>query len=107
MLPLPPLGIKELPFFTQNQKTKVATISPNPVDDHALIEFELSSQADVILEITDITGRIAFKSDSRHFPEGIQQIDWNGIYLRNGLYTCRVLAGNEIFTGKFIILKNH
>jgi hypothetical protein len=106
LLPLPPLSIKELPFITQNPKTKPITVLPNPVSDQARFEFELASPANATLEITDITGRIVHISESADFPKGNQHFEWKAISLRNGLYTCRIIAGNEVFTGKFIILKN-
>jgi hypothetical protein len=106
LLPLPPLGIKELPFITQNQKTKPIHISPNPVSNEARFEFELSSPADATLEITDIAGRVVHTGVSTVFPKGNQHFEWKAESLRNGLYACRIIAGNEIFTGKFIILKN-
>ncbi|HOX79018.1 MAG TPA: T9SS type A sorting domain-containing protein [Bacteroidales bacterium] len=107
MLPLPPLGIKELPFINTNHKTQPAIVSPNPVNDQAIIGFTLSSQEHAVVEITDIAGRIVYKSEPRYFPEGDGQFELNNMHMRNGLYNCRIIAGNEIFTGKFIILKNY
>jgi len=107
MLPLPPLGIHEWPFTNRNSDLKSVSVSPNPVNDHATIGFELSSSADAILEIMDIRGCIIYKSEPRHYNAGSRQIEWNPGDTGNGIYACRIRAGREIFTGTIVILKNH
>ena len=106
MLPLPPLGIRELPFLSGNTSLKPVTVYPNPVSDHAVIEFELAGRADVALKILDIGGRIVYESTLKQFPEGKQQIEWHAGNLNNGVYPCLITAGQEAFSGKIIILKN-
>lgn len=107
MLPLPPLGIHELPFLSRNTGIKAVTVTPNPVTDHAIIGFELAGNADVVLKILDSGGRVVFESGPKQFTKGEQQIEWNAGHLSAGTYACLVTAGRETFTGKIIILKNH
>lgn len=106
MLPLPPLGIRELPFLSRNYGLKAVTVYPNPVNDHAVIGFELSGHAVAVMKILDIYGRIVHESRLGHLSKGKQQIDWSAQDLSDGTYSCLITAGNETFTGKFIILKN-
>lgn len=106
LLPLPPLGIDGPSLFGGNPNHKPISITPNPVSSHADIGFELSSAADAVLTVTDICGRLVYKSKPGHFLKGKQQFGWDVNNLRNGIYSCRINAGREIFTGKIIILKN-
>ena len=106
MLPMPPLGIPEFPFLSRNAGIKTVTVSPNPVADHAVIEFELAGSADVVMKILDTGGRVVYESSKKRFREGKQQIGWDTGYLSNGIYACLITAGQEAFSGRIIILKN-
>lgn len=107
MLPLPPLGIREQPFFLKNPGMKAAKVSPNPVNDHACVEFELSEPAIVILQVMDINGRIIYESEPEHLSRGSQSIQWKAGEMPDGIYTCRIIAGSETFSGKIIIFNNY
>jgi hypothetical protein len=106
MLPLPPLGIIELPFGGKNDKIKSLSITPNPVTTHAHMDFDLGTPSNAILTVMDICGRKVYESKAEHYSHGTHQIEWECGNLRNGIYTCRLNAGQEIFTGKMIILQN-
>ncbi|MBU2652230.1 MAG: T9SS type A sorting domain-containing protein [Bacteroidetes bacterium] len=107
MLPMPPLGIHEMPLISGNTAFKTISVYPNPVSDNAVLEFNLSESGSAILEIRDIQGRIVYQSNPRYLDKGTREITWNAGNISNGIYTCVIRTPQEIFTGKITILNNN
>jgi len=107
MLPMPPLGIHEMPLIPGNTAFKTISVYPNPVSDNAVLEFNLSGSGNAILEIRDIQGRMVYKSNPTYLEKGTREINWHAGNISNGIYTCVIRTSQEIFTGKITILNNH
>lgn len=107
LLPLPPLGI-ESPKAQHNLLTcKPITITPNPVWKQVRMGFTLTHAAEVRMMVTDLTGQTVYAGQPVSMSAGDQELSFNASQFSNGVYTCRIMAGNEVFSGKFIILKHH
>lgn len=79
---------------------------PNPCKDKTVIRYTLTRNADVNLQIFDITGRpvrmYTFKAGLPHARRGLNEVTWNilngyGQKVANGVYICRlfVKSGKE------------
>ncbi|PCJ80867.1 MAG: flagellar basal body rod modification protein [Flavobacteriales bacterium] len=78
-------------------------IYPNPASNWANIEFELTAEGDVSIEIFDATGRKAM-NDLRHkMGEGRQVIPINTQNLANGIYYCTLSANHSSITKKLLV----
>ncbi|MGV8113019.1 MAG: T9SS type A sorting domain-containing protein [Lentimicrobium sp.] len=80
-------------------------ISPNPANDIAFFDFELNSSADVTVCVTDLQGRTVYQANHGFCQAGNNRIFWEPGFLAGGMYICRVIAGNQLFSGKIVLQK--
>uniref|UniRef100_A0A7C4XMJ9 T9SS type A sorting domain-containing protein n=1 Tax=candidate division WOR-3 bacterium TaxID=2052148 RepID=A0A7C4XMJ9_UNCW3 len=103
-----PIGIAESQnkrlsrFYLQNK--------PNPVKHYTTIEYSLPSDAEVNLNIYDITGKKIATLIQEKQPAGHYGFVWNlneGLYrnLPNGVYFYRLTAGDWTDTKKMVIIR--
>jgi len=98
------LGIYEV---TNN---KLIKIYPNPFSSFTEIEYSNPNNGKVDIRIYDMSGRI-IKTLINETPQiGRQKVIWdgkneNGILVNNGIYFCRMVAGNHSETIKIIYVK--
>lgn len=91
----------------ENRQTSVSsfTLSPNPATSQATLNWEMKENADVQLQVYDITGRVVFQQNLGNLHEGTQQFTFlpadSGIPA--GLYTCVLNVGSGMVTQKLII----
>ncbi|MBU0984977.1 MAG: T9SS type A sorting domain-containing protein [candidate division Zixibacteria bacterium] len=78
---------------------------PNPFNPTTTIAFNLSSSADVRLDIIDILGRIVESRDLGILSAGEQRIAFDGSDLASGVYFYRVQADAHAQVRKMILLK--
>jgi hypothetical protein len=77
-------------------------IYPNPVKDHASVQFKLHSPGTVYIEIIDITGKV-YKKESKTFAiEGSHEIDIDLINLPKGVYLCKISTPYDAMSKSFI-----
>ena len=74
---------------------------PNPAAQYFLVEFDVSIQADYVVEIFDISGQLvakthAFLSQGRH--------SWQITGLTSGIYHIRIYSSENSYNGKIISL---
>jgi hypothetical protein len=105
MLPLPPLGIDDILIPGTNSNQHPLLITPNPATNIAFLGFELTSNADVEVYITDLQGRTVYQANLGYCATGNNQTEWKPGNLAAGMYICRVIAGNQHFSGKIVIQK--
>jgi hypothetical protein len=78
---------------------------PNPFQNSTVIPFSITGAEDVQVIITDITGReVSILLDKRLEP-GDYNIDFDGKGLGNGMYFCRLKAGEVVLRQKMILLR--
>lgn len=78
---------------------------PNPVADRTEIVFELANSSDVILEVTDMTGRIVLQYNKGQKPAGRHTMEINTESLKAGVYFYTLKAGNFVDTKRMIVAK--
>lgn len=72
---------------------------PNPLVDHSTLEFNNPLQKKILIEITDITGKVCLKQFVCTKSLSLNKSDFF-----NGYYVYRVIDGNKIVQkGKFIV----
>jgi hypothetical protein len=78
---------------------------PNPFNAWTSISYYLPADSDVLLEITDILGRIVDVPVRERQLVGEYKIDWKADNRSSGIYFYRLQAGNSSETRKMILLK--
>jgi hypothetical protein len=79
------------------------TIFPNPAPRKTTIGISLLRSKHVALEVCDISGKAVFSVFSGLLPQGLTEISWNATGMADGLYLCRLKAGQNTMTRKFIV----
>lgn len=76
-------------------------IVPNPVKNHAIINFFAESNTYVSIEIINLQGQSVSSINLETVSSGNQEVEINTSDLANGIYICKILTGNKILTAKF------
>lgn len=79
----------------------VASISPNPVENQATINFSLENSSNVIIKIINTQGQLVKQVNLGSLSNGSQTIEINTNDLGNGIYICKIITDNKILTAKF------
>lgn len=77
-------------------------IYPNPSDDQITIDYNLSANTDVRLEILDATGRQIATHVMENQSTGKQSLTVSVSHLSKGIYICNLNIGKEIISKKII-----
>ncbi|MBX7094122.1 MAG: PKD domain-containing protein [Flavobacteriales bacterium] len=78
---------------------------PNPANQMATIEVEMNIDADLILEVIDLTGKVVFAESRNNIYSGKQIININTAEMSNGIYLVSLRSGETRQMVKMII--NH
>ncbi len=92
-----------LPYFrTQGDQLSSFSISPNPAQDIATVQFSLEEENNVSLEIFDINGRKVktILSEKMNVGEQSHQVDLSD--LDSGIYYLHIRTGKKIVTRKVV-----
>jgi len=81
------------------------SVFPNPASDKATIKFSLIDNADVTIELFDITGTLIQKVAIKNAVSGQNNSPLNVNKYKNGLYTVVVRANDTQTTTKLLITK--
>lgn len=84
----------------------IKSIYPNPVSDKTEIHYNLQNNANVKIQVTDLSGRevAVIFSDYQTAGDHIASLDVSGI--SSGIYLCRVQADGMFETKKMIVTDN-
>jgi len=94
--------IKE-PNTTEHSFT--STIFPNPTGDETTIQYTLVHDCLIDIEIFDITGnRISVIQNTYQSP-GLHEVKFSTSKMHEGIYLYRIIEGESIDTGKFLVVK--
>jgi hypothetical protein len=85
-------------------------IRPNPINNEAIIHYQLPASCQVSLQIFDITGRLVKLIFDEHQKPGIYTVEWNGKdrnnqNVANGVYLCCLKTQASCVVKKLIITK--
>ncbi|MBL8006792.1 MAG: T9SS type A sorting domain-containing protein [Ignavibacteria bacterium] len=78
---------------------------PNPFNPSTTIEFSLSEDKFVSLEVFDATGKEILTLVNNFLLSGKYSFDFNGNDLESGIYFYNLTAGNFNSAGKMILMK--
>ncbi|RKZ09997.1 hypothetical protein DRQ25_04510 [Candidatus Fermentibacteria bacterium] len=81
------------------------TVFPNPMRTQSSVEFTLQSPSHVNLSIYDIYGRLIENTLDSELPAGSHSCTIGRNHIPGGVYFVRLQAGNEIQTGRFVVLE--
>jgi hypothetical protein len=76
---------------------------PNPVKGSTEIAYQLAGASDVILEITDMTGKTVMELNEGNRPAGKHTIRVNTESLESGVYFYILKAGNFVDTKRMVV----
>lgn len=78
---------------------------PNPFNTSTTIEFGLSMDAFVTIDIYDLLGRKVETIVSENQPAGLHKVTWNANDKPSGIYFYKIQAGEYTKTKKMLLLK--
>ena len=67
------------------------------------IFYELEKDADVDIEITDLTGRVVLTIDEGQKPAGTHKITLDANQLGKGIYFYSLISGNNKITKRMVV----
>ncbi|MDD2982160.1 MAG: T9SS type A sorting domain-containing protein [Crocinitomicaceae bacterium] len=77
-------------------------VYPNPFSANTEVAFELKNDANVSINVTDITGRTVATVDSQMYTSGAHKVSVNGTNLTAGVYNCTITIGNNVITKRIV-----
>lgn len=75
---------------------------PNPFSTENTIEFELNGPEVASIQIFSRQGETVYDLGTRFFPLGLNQVTWDAVTLKPGIYFCRIRVGNDMIVKKII-----
>lgn len=81
------------------------SLYPNPSKENATITFVLSSETNVTINVTDITGKLVLSSTNNNMQQGTNTMNINVSDLNAGIYFTTVLSDLGSKTVKMIVTK--
>ena len=78
---------------------------PNPFNPETTIKYIIPQNSFVILKIYDLLGREIETLVNEDQNYGIHKVKWNGNHFPNGIYICKLQAGNFYDIKKLIYIK--
>ncbi len=109
------LSINVYPKENNNQVIRKSIINnvnsyPNPFNPTTTIKFSLTEESNVIVDLFNVKGQKIKTLVNQRMAMGTHGIVWNGdnqngIRVGNGLYFFKIQSGNDIKTGKLLMLK--
>ncbi len=78
---------------------------PNPFNPITTIEFALPEDADISLEVFDVTGRHVMELTSGRYSAGYHTVSFDGSQLSSGVYIYRLTHGQEVITRQMMLMK--
>jgi flagellar hook assembly protein FlgD len=90
--------------------TKLISINPNPISNNADVNFSISNNASVRIDVIDALGNIVAQIDNGQYIPGAYTIQWTardnaGNELPSGSYTCRLVSGSVTSAIPMVIVK--
>jgi len=96
-----PVGVDEI-NVTQKVNKEQLMLYPNPVYHSATISIDVLNQGQATIQVIDLSGRVV-SEEKESVLKGVNKLSFDLSYLASGTYIMKVAAGNQVFTGKFIV----
>lgn len=91
--------------ITQAKVQPQVKVFPNPVNGVTNFEFNIASQANVIVEIYNVRGQMVETMNLGMLQAGRNQVQFDASTLLKGNYFIRVKANQQHINGRFIVVK--
>jgi photosystem II stability/assembly factor-like uncharacterized protein len=78
---------------------------PNPFNPSTVINFELNSTGEVLLQVFDLLGREVATLVNSRVTAGSHSVNFDASRLSSGVYVYRLQAGNQVMSRKMVLLK--
>lgn len=90
--------------------TEVTDVTPNPVNNEAVINFNLNKSNNVQIQIVDVLGNVVTELVNEYYNAGSHRVEWNGRNITGqeiatGTYLVRMIAGDFITTKNINVVK--
>ena len=79
------------------------SVYPSPARDIANLVYNLNNEADVVLTITDLTGKVVMTENYGSQTKGTYKVDLNTTDFANGVYFYTVNVNGKKSTKKFTV----
>ena len=89
---------------TEEQKSYEFDFScyPNPASNNITLDFTLSDDSNVSIEVVDVQGRVVYSQDSQMYTVGRQIEVVNLNNLSKGIYVIRMMVNEDLYYEKFV-----
>ena len=84
---------------------ELSSVHPNPFNPITNIEFVVPENMNVSISIFDISGREINRLQDGIMESGYHSISWDANYVSSGIYFLKIIAGNEIYSRKLMLVK--
>jgi Tol biopolymer transport system component len=79
-------------------------VYPNPANSNATVSFSLNNEADVNINVTDLSGKVVY-TNALGTVNGTQSVNVNTDALNSGVYMVNVSVDGTVSTQKLVIRK--
>jgi hypothetical protein len=87
----------------EHAAVEMSGVYPNPANGNAAVNYSLTEQSEVVITITDITGKVVNTLNEGVKAQGAHRVDLNTANLSAGTYFISINAGGAVSTQKFSI----
>ncbi|MBO4587819.1 MAG: T9SS type A sorting domain-containing protein [Bacteroidales bacterium] len=95
-------GFLGVPEVVATGKTSVS-IYPNPTSSQATIDINLSENANTMVRVFDMSGKVVFTENLGRIDAGNHKTQLNCQNLRKGIYIVNVVSGKATATSKLVV----
>lgn len=79
---------------------------PNPFNDHFTVQFTVPSDAYVVADVYDVTGRIVFNiAQGKMDAERLYQYTVNNVQWNAGAYTIMLMVDDKVYHHKMLVIQ--
>ncbi len=98
-------GSDQVPTPTEEPSSATASVYPNPFNPSTSIRFQLPASSVTHLVVYDILGREVAILVNGILSAGQHQVTFDGAGMASGIYMYRLQTGNQVITGKMMLMK--
>ncbi len=92
-------------FTSLPKSLRLSSISPNPFNPAALVEFDLPIGGIATVNVYDLQGRLVQELVNQILPAGRHNLTWDATLLGSGVYLVCLTSGGQSVISKAVLLK--
>jgi len=100
-----PINVSSVTAIEVAESPETLRNYPNPFNAYTVIEFNLETPQNIILDIYDILGRKIESFSGAEYGAGINRVTWETTHIPSGVYYCRLSSLNGVQNRKLTLLK--